>query len=245
MADVDTNATPPTEPDPGAEPNEPTEPTEPQSTEPIEPTEPVEPIPLTPDQIVEKSNQMMQSWLGRRDADLLQRIGQQIDQKIGAIQPSGDPIDYGQKILDDPKGVINEVLTDRERVGMAFNQQVINTAAQIMDNDVLFKDAELGKEVVEDIRVNFGQVNRNLPPQYAADLLVKTAVANVYRKREGTKTNPLAGNTPATGPLGTVTPPNAATTKVKIPKISSMAKELATKFGYKEKDLARVFGEEK
>ena len=210
--------------------------------------ETTETAPLTPEQIIEaaaeKSTQKMQSWMGRRDTDLLQRIGQQIDDKIGAIKPTGEPVDYGQMMLEDPKQVINEVLTEREKAGMAFNEQVINSAAQIMDNDTLFKDEALGKEVVEEIQKNFGQVNRNLPPQFNADWLVKNAVTNVYRKKSGTKTNPLAGNVPTDIP-GTITPPVATPPKGKMPKISDKAKEMASKWGYKEEDLQRVFGEKK
>lgn len=203
---------------------------------------------LSPDQIIEKAFQRTATWLGRRDQELMQNLGTLIDQKIASGSQPPENIS-SDDILENPNQWFEQrykqLRTQETQNEVTFNRNIINAAARIMDNEPLLKDETLGKEVVEEVRKNFPQVNKHLPPQVAADLLVKNAITNVYRKRKSTKTNSLEKNKPTNEPLGTVM--GGETNKLKSgqgPNISELASKMAKKWGYNEADLERVFGKE-
>ena len=115
-----------------------------------------------------------------------------------------------------------------------------------MDSDPLFageSGQELGRAVIEHLKNNLGNIDKNLPPAVAATLLVHGAVADSMRKKMATKENPLAKNKPSGMPTGTIKPPAAAPTKLKPPKLSALAADFAKRNNYSEEEVAKLFGE--
>ena len=228
-------------------PQEPQEPQEPQGpTEPQEPAEPQTPEQLTADQVAEKVFQRFASWQGKRDQTLMERMGQMVEERVAQRPPAEKAEEVS--VFDDPDGWFQKKYTtyqqQQTQMTQKFNQDVLNTAGQIMDSDPLFQDEKLGKEVVEEIKQSFQTIDRNVPANVAGRLLVNEAVKNVYTKRRQTKTNPFEGKQPPKGPLGTVTPPSGQTPPVKPKKLDDMTAKLAKRWGYTEDQLAKLFPEE-
>jgi hypothetical protein len=265
MAEIDTPEAPavagqppePTEPEVQTQSGWIDEPDQPTEAPPDTPTEQPPASPLTPDQIMEQASerafQKMASWQGRRDKDLFDNLGNLIDSRLRTTatpppRPSTDPA----TMLENPDAwarnivprILDEEVSRRSNADQQFNTELIRHASAAMDGDALFTDQALGNAVVEEIQKNFGTVNRNIPPALAAQLLVNSALANVVRRQAQTRTNPLAGNTPVKGPMGTVTPPAPKPAKAKPVKLSEDARALAKRWNYSEDDIARVFGEQ-
>jgi len=244
---------PPTEETPGVEPTEsvePVEPTEPvEPIEPLEPVEPIEPEPpaqLSSDEIIDKAFQKTASWLGRRDQDLLQNIGDMIEQKTAKV--NSEPISASpETMLDDPdqwfQSKYSQMQKRETEDQIEYNKTMFRSMGSIMDADPLFADKELGTEVMKEVEKLAPQVDRRLPADAAGNMIVKEALVNVYKKRTEKKINPLDKNKPIKEPIGGITPPVHVPPKGKAPKISPMASEMAKRWGYKEDDLKRVFGE--
>ena len=240
-----TEGAPPTDSqDPGAEPQEPQESQLPEAEAQKSPG-------LTPEQIVDKAFQKTASWLGRRDQDLLQNIGSMIDSRMQTVQaPASEPEpDSGEQIIENPDAWFqqkyNTIRGQEAEYQQQYESALIQHAAKIMDTDPLFRDVEFGKEVVSEVKRNYGRVNRNLPVPDAANLMVKEAIASVQRKKSTQKTNPMQNKQPAGTGLGSVNPPKSSSAKGgKGVDLSPRAKEMAEKWGYKEDDLKRVFGED-
>lgn len=258
MADELDTSTPPAgiESEPTPEPDQTPEPTPDAEPEP-EPT-PQTPTPPTTDEIVrmaeERAFQRMASWQGRRDKDLFDNLGNLIDSRLRTAVPPPQPPPSTDPatVLENPDGwlrtqvprLLDEVVNQRNQAEQQFNTELIRQAASAMDNDPLFTDKTLGNAVVEEIQRNFTSVNRNVPPAVAAQLLVNASLANVVRKQAQTRTNPLAGNKPASGPMGTVKPPSVPAQKAKPVKLTAEASALAKRWNYSDEDVARVFGEQ-
>jgi hypothetical protein len=199
----------------------------------------------------------MASWQGRRDKDLFDSLGNLIDSRLRAVQPlplpsvPSDPA----TILENPDAwaeaklreafprILDQEVQRRTQQDTQHASEVVRHTGMLMDSDPLFQDKELGGEVIGEIQKNFNTV-RGLNPDVAAQLLISNAVAAVYRKKTITKTNPLAGNRPATGPIGTVKAPVALVAKPKPIKLSDAAMELKKRWNYTDEDLAKVFGDE-
>lgn len=251
---VDTQVTPP---EPTGQATEPTQQAEPQDGGNGQEPEPQPPQPTPEDrdrQLEERIFQRMASWQGRRDKALFDSLGQ-IVARPAPVQapPVATKID-ATALLEQPEAVFSQfletqapkvfekVISQRNQAEQAFTNNVVRNAASIMDTDPLFTDQAFGNEVVAEIQRNFQNVRRDVAPEVAAQLLVNSAVANVYRKTKS-PANGLSGNRPAAGPLGGVKPPPSPTPKAQPVKLSSEAKKLAERFGYKDEDLAKVFAE--
>jgi hypothetical protein len=251
----------PVAPEPSGQPPEPTpaEPIPEPTPEPIPepaPTPPPEPQ-LSSAEIMEQASerafQKMASWQGRRDKDLFDNLGNLIDNRLRTQTPPPPPPSTDPAtMLENPDAwartvvprILDEEVSRRTQADKNFNTELIRQAAAAMDNDPLFEDKELGNSVVAEIQKNFNSVNRQLHPSVAAQLLVSGAVANVFRAKAGTKVNPLAGNKPGGGPIGTVKPPPAVAPKAKPVKLSESAAALAKRWNYSPEDIAKVFGEQ-
>jgi hypothetical protein len=224
-----------------------------------------QPPQLTADEIIrqaeERSFQRTASWIGRRDKDLLDNIGNLINSRIPKqqYQPPPQPKVDPAALLDNPgealrqMGFVSAADVPRlvhETIGQAtaaeqrYNADLIQNAAALMDSDPMFADKNLGNAVVNEIQQSFATIDRRLPPQVAAQLLVNGAVTNIARKATMAKSNPLAGNKPVSGPMGTVKPPVAPAAKAKPIKLSAETAALAKRWNYSQDDLARVFGTE-
>jgi hypothetical protein len=155
-------------------------------------------------------------------------------------------------MLENPDGwartvvprILDEEISRRSKADQNFNTELIREAATIMDGDPLFKDKNLGDAVVAEIQQNFNNVNRQLHPSVAAQLLVQGGLANVVRRVAATKTNAFADHKPVAGPMGTVTPPPPKPAKAKPVKLSESAAALAKRWNYSAEDIAKVFGEQ-
>ena len=199
------------------------------------------------EEIIEKAFQKTASWMGRRDSELLNKVSEIVNEKVTAAKetPVATAESEAEKLFENPRQWLNQELNEREQKVTNYTSAVVKTAGKMMDADPLMADKEFGKEVVMEIQQNIGNLDGRVPPQIAAKVLVSDGIANVYRRRANKETNPLKGNTPATDALGNVSGAAAAgKTSVTVPKISDRAKEYADKWGYKEEDLVRVFGEE-
>jgi len=264
MPEIDT-------PDAPVETGQPAEPTPEQDTrvgwtddEPEPTPEPIpepvpEPVPeprLSPADIMEQASerafQKMASWQGRRDKDLFDNLGNMIDSRFkGQQQPPQAPSTDPATMLENPDAwartvvprILDEVVQTRSRAEQEFNSELIRQAAAQMDNDPLFQDKNLGNAVVSEIQRNFGSIDKKLPPGVAAQLLVNNALASVVRQSRQ-KQNPLSGNAPQKGPMGTIKPPVAAQAKPKPVKLSDEAAALVKRWNYSPEDVARVFGEQ-
>ena len=203
------------------------------------------------EEIIEKAFQKTASWMGRRDSELLNKVSEIVNEKIAAAKEEQEPPatataeSAAEKLFENPRQWLNHELNEREQKIENYTRAVVASAGKMMDADPLMADKEFGKEVAMEIRQNIGNLDGRVPPQMAAKVLVSDGIANVYRRQTNKKTNPLKSNTPATDALGNVSGAAAASkTSVIMPKISDRAKEYADKWGYKEEDLARIFGED-
>jgi len=265
MADepVDTHAIPPS--DTGNEPQEPTqtesqESQESQETQETQETQP-EPPQLSQDDIIKKaadySLQQMRSWQGRRDRDLFDAIDNRLRQ-LQTPQPATQPIAPSTSSVDDvlnnpdawleqkaanlvPRMLQSEI-QKMQQAEQGYTTEFIKQAGNILDTDPLFEDKELGNAVVLEIKNSMGNLDKRLPPNYAAQLSVSNAIASVMRKQKAEKHNPLAGNQPGKA-VGGIKPPPVPTQKIKIPKLSAEAEKLRKRWGYTDEDLARLFPE--
>lgn len=216
---------------------------------------------LTPEQreqqLEERMFQKVASWQGRRDKALMESIGQMMSalkQSPQAQAPAQPMTVDATTLLEKPESVISQVfesqapkvfekfLSQRTQAEQQFTNTVVRSAAAIMDADPLFADQAFGNEVVAEIQKNFGNMRRDINPEVAAQLLVNSAVTNVYRRTKS-PSNGLSGNRPATVPLGGVKPPPSTPPKAPPVKLSPEAQKLAERFGYKSEDLAKVFAE--
>jgi hypothetical protein len=248
--EVDTSAE--LSPDMGQEPPEPTA-TEPEpetqaqagEASPPPPPEPqVDPVESRISEALEKQKQQLMSWIGRRDAELFQRLEQQ---KYQAPVPQKDPETLRNELLDDPEAFISQALSrtisKMDQQNKTFTQSVFSQAGQLMETDPLFADKDLGNEVIKEIQGMAGRVDMGLPPHIAAKQLVSDATLAVIRRKKATPVNPLARNTPVRTPVGGVSPPAAPKQTAKVPALSERTAALAKRWGYKSDDLAKIFKE--
>jgi len=217
-----------------------------------------EELPLTPEQIVQQTmNQEFQRWAtyqGRRDKELLGTFEQLVNQRIAGLrQPASTPSDPAT-ILDNPDAWVTQRIqqiapqvlhNEINRVTAAeqnYTAALIQHAGQMMDGDPLFADKSLGNEVIAEIQKGFGSVNKNLPPNINAQLLISNAVTNIYRRNAGQKTNALAGNKGVKVGVGGVKAgtPSKSSKRI-IEKLDPDAARLAKMWNYKEEDLQRAF----
>jgi hypothetical protein len=251
MADevVDTNEAPAE----GAELTEPTETTETaEVTETTEVTEAPEPTYITATEMaeaLETQRQSQQSWQGRRDKDLIAHIGTVINERLTANQDQPSPEDMSSKLLDNPRDVIRSEMdaynTERTTKETTHFNTAMETVGNLMETDPSYTDKDLGGEVVAEVKrlVQTGKIQSNIAPADAGKIMLGDALSNVIRTRQGVKTNPLGGNTPqnTTGSLNA--PSTPATPKVKVPKLDALTEKMAKKWGYKDEDLAQLYGE--
>ena len=223
-----------------------------ESAEEQEPTEDVQeeqPQYITTEQLQEelrKQDQSFRSWLGRRDKETLSHIGNVINERLSQKQETPDEV--STRLLENPRDVIRSEVeafeNERTQKQTTHLNSAMETVGQLMEADPLYQDKDLGGEVVNEIKamVKAGKVDSRIPPEHAGRIVLADAMANVFRARQGVKSNPLSKNTPANSG-GTLTPPPRAAKKVKIPKLDAEAQKLVDRWGYKEEDIAKVLGE--
>lgn len=235
-----------------AEPQEPVQ--EPQEPEPVQ-----APRQLTPEEIEERAFQRAASWMGRRESENTEKILRRVAEIVEPIKRSvpqqqapAISVDPSQ-LLEKPGEVIAALMeeqvprilqrqvTQETAAQNAFFQDTVRHAAAIMDSNPLFHDKTLGNEVVEEIKNNFGKLDRRLPPDTAAQLLVAQSYTNVAARRATTKTPPLAGNQPQRG-IGTVQAPPAPVNAPKTVKLDADAKRIAEMFGNTDDEIRKWLG---
>ena len=245
----DQTGTPPEETPAGQEPEHPAvelpeeEPTLPPSTE-EPPAEPEEP-PL--DTIEERILHRLQSWQGRRDAELreeMRRREEALLNRVTEVIPQATaaaPMEEPDPSVD-PDRWFEHKLQQKVSEEQKYNQSLINSGQQIMSQDPLIKaDPKLADEIYEEVQSGRVVINRQLSPQEAAAFAIAQAKSNVLTKRMMTKANPLENNKPVNTPIGGVKPPAApASPVVKPPEMSDIAKQAASRWGFSDEELAEI-----
>jgi hypothetical protein len=237
MADevVDTNEAP-------AESVEPTEPTETEVEEP-------QPTFITAEQMQEalqKQDSSFRSWLGRRDKETFEHIGNVINERLSAQRETPDEV--STRLLENPRDVIRSEFeayeNERTQKQTTHLNKAMETVGELMESDPLYADKDLGNEVVNEIKqmVTSNRIDYKLSPTAAGKLALADAVTAVFRKRQGAKKNPLSANTPGNTTPG-LSPPAKPKGSVKVPKLDDVTQRMAEKWGYAPEDLARIYGE--
>ena len=238
---VDTTETP-------ADSAESTEPTEAEVTEEV--VEEVEQAPayITLEQMQEaisRQDSSMKSWLGRRDKETLNHIGNVINERMAKTET---PDELSSRFLENPREVMRSELKamqseETQHQTMHLNS-AMDTVGALMESDPLYTDKSLGNEVVAEIgsMVKEGRIDASLPPAAAGKLALADAVVAVFRKRAATKKSPLAGNKAGNTSAG-LTPPAGRVFKPKVPKLDDETAKWAKKWNYTDEDIARVLGE--
>ena len=230
---------------------EPTPETAPPETVVETPPEMPPPAPLTAEEIEERTFQRTASWMGRREKEfsdnILRNVTQVLDQRLSQFQqPNVEPTDVAS-VLDNPDAwleksvprIIDKEIGRRTRADQNFTAEIIRHAGVQMDSDPLFENKDLGAEVIGEIQKNFSSIDKRMPPALAAKMLINDAVSSVYRKKMGTRTNPLAGNKPG-NVTGTIKPPARQTPQAAPIKLDDMAKKVANWFGNTDKEISEM-----
>lgn len=246
---TDPNSPPPVDPGqetPGAPPETPLE-TPPES--PVLPPEtPVETppaeAPLTPED--EAVLHKMQSWQGRRDVDLRAEMDRRDQALIGQIREmipaAAAPVVDTPDPATDANAWFEHKLGEKVKSEQDYNQTLISTGQAILNQDPLVKaDPKMADEIYQEIQSGRVPVNRQLDAGMAANIAIAQAKANIFTRRMTTPANPLQTNTPATVPVGGVTPPaTPPVPAVKVPEMTDMAKQAAARWNYTDKEVAKI-----
>jgi hypothetical protein len=213
------------------------------------PPQPPPPKQLTPEEIEERAFQRAASWLGRREAEntdkILRRVAEIVEPIRRTQQPAEPAIDGGS-ILDNPEAVIERVIdkvaTKRSAAENLYANELVRHAVRIMDSNTLFKkDRTLGEEVAKEVIENAKSINKSLPPDVAADLLISKSHLNVVTRHANARINPLASNRPQKG-IGTVTAPVTPKETPKPIKMDAETKRIAEMFGNTDDEIRKYLG---
>ena len=228
-----------------AESAEPTEPTEVQAEEPAEEQTPAY---ITAEQMQEalsKQDSSFRSWLGRRDKETLNHIGNVINERLATKET---PDEISSRLLENPRDVIRAEMqafeSERTQKQTTHLNTAMDTVGMLMEAEPMFVDKELGNEVVSYLgnMVKTGKIDSSLSPEAAGKVALSDAIVAVFRERAGIKKNPLSGNSPTN--IGPGLKPSAKpTVKAKVPKLDEETAKFAKKWGYSDEDLVRVLGE--
>jgi hypothetical protein len=246
MPEPEATGTPPAEsPTLGQEPVvEGQQPTE-SPTLPETPSEPSESEMSPEDKILHK----MQSWWGRREAELKQEMTkreQAMLEAVRGLQPqSAASVEEAPDPTMDADAWFEHKLQQRVKREQDFNEKLIRAGTAMVQQDELVKaNPKLADEVYEEVRSGRVQINRNLPPEQAARVAVIEAKANILSRQILTKPNPLAGNTGITEPVGGIKPPPPKPKATpKMPEMSDYAKAYAEKMGMTPEQVAEALKE--
>lgn len=190
-----------------------------------------------------KIQSSMQSWLGRRDKDLIDAIERKFESKLESVKPKQKEEFNFEDPLPQIETHVRNILTQEQRKEYEYTQSVVNAAGRLMETDDLFEDAELGNEVVEVIKSDIGRIKKNVPPDIAAELLVSNALKKVYKARKGQKKTAFDGKKPTGEKLGSVTPSTSTDKKEKMPKMSDLAGRMVKTWNYSPDDVKRILSE--
>lgn len=199
---------------------------------------------------VGKASQDFRTWSGRRDKALIDQLAGTIDERIGALKPhTGEPIKE-EFDFENPGASIDKILAKREHKrtseAQKFNDAAITGIGKYMDSDPIFKNPEFGHKVLETALQGLVRLRRDVPPNVAAELLVKDAVLEIGREKISGPRSPLEKNTTGKAQFGNVTPPASDSKKAAAytgPKLSESASKLASKWGYSTESLNKLFPE--
>ena len=226
-----------------------------ESAEPTEPTEVAEetveeqtPAYITAEQMQEalaKQDSSFRSWLGRRDKETLNHIGNVINERLATKE---SPDEISSRLLENPRDVIRAEMkayeSERTQKQTTHLNTAMDTVGMLMESEPMFTDKDLGNEVVAEIgnMVKTGKIDSNVAPDAAGKIALSEAIVAVFRKRSGIKTNPLSGHSP--GNIGPGLKPSVKPTiKPKVPKLDDETAKFAKRWGYSDEDLVRVLGE--
>lgn len=229
----------------------------------VEEPPPVVPPPqLTPDQIIERAAEMsfqkMASWQGRRDKDFLTNISQMIESRVPQpqAQPAAPSIDPAT-LLENPDAwleqavpkVLSNYAKQEQAKVEAFNNEIVRHIGNQISTDPIFAGEEnesnkvARKAILDEVTSSIAKVDRSLPPNIAARVVYNEAVSGIYRKAVNTKVNPLAKNTPITGPQGTLTPPVHTSPKARPVVLDDVARAFKNAYKMTDEEVAEYLKE--
>jgi len=224
--------------------------TDAEISEPTEEPEVQEPTYITVDQMeaaLTKQDASFRSWLGRRDKETFSHIGNVINERMNQGVPETND-EASTRLLENPRQMIRSEVAAYESERTTQQTTHLNSAmesvADLMDSDPLYKDEVLGNEIVQEVKklVQTGRVNDKVHPSQAGRIVLADALTTVMRNRQNEKVNPLQNNS-AANQDGGLKPPAKPGVKLKVPKLDAETKKLAEKWGYNDEDLARLYSE--
>lgn len=219
------------------------------------------PIPLTPEQIEERAFQRTASWTGRElktfsenlSENILRNVSQIIDQRLAQVSPAGSPAPDtfdAATFLDNPDAalrtiipkILHEEINRQSTAEQGYNTALVQHVGQMMDTNPLFKDKQLGGEVLSELTQRMRNVDRSLPPQRIAKELISDSYMSVVSKRMAVGQNALAGNTPQKG-IGGIGPPARRAGTAPPIKLDDQSKKVAAWFGNTDEDVRNMLRE--
>lgn len=223
----------------------PAEPTDPPADPQAPAQEPSEPEP--PEDPDERILHKLRSWQGRRDAELIQKIKQEVASVIPRplptpqtpLEPTADPFTQPKEWFRQMREIEE---SERAQKTYVFNQTLVSAIQNTLAQDQSLLDPaneDLRNEVMEEIRK--ASVDMSMDPRFAGALVVNNARATVYARRLSQPKNPLSGNRKLAVPVGgtqpTATDPTPAKSKVKL---DEHAARLAQKLKLSEEKVAKI-----
>jgi hypothetical protein len=213
---------------------------------------------ITAEEIIKRAKeealQSFQSWTGRRDSELVRTITNMIDDRFRSITTQPTPVVASDPsaLLENPEAwaeaiipkILDRETQKRSKAEQDYTANIIRHAGEIMNADPLYEDQELGKAVIDEIKDLFPSLDRRLPADVGAKLLVDNAVLSIVRRNRSAKVNPLAGNSPGRAPTTISAPVSRKSAPVKMPKLSEEAARLVKHYGYDPETVAKLFPEE-
>lgn len=227
------------------------------------PPEAAQPPQLTPEQIIERaaevSFQKMASWQGRRDKEFLTNISQMIESRVPPAQtpspapPSMDPA----TLLENPDAWLEQAapkiltkLAQKEQAKVEqYNNEIVRHIGITISNDPIFAgdenevNKETRKAILDEVTANISKVDRSIPPNIAARMVYNDAISGIYRKTINARVNPLAKNTPMTGPSATLTPPVHTPPKARPVVLDDVAKAFKNAYKLTDEEVAEYLKE--
>lgn len=233
MTDVDTQETPPE----GSEIKEPT------SLDAVK-----ELIQANNEEIMNRMQQSTQTWLGRRDKELIDTFTEQIN----SLKPKKTPEEQQSEFYDDPEKAMEQFMARKQNERIAFAKSIESKIISKMNSNYVEngQKTEAGEVVAKNVVELFKNFDidqhKDLSPERAADLIISKAEASAFKEISKQPRTAFDGREPTDKKLGSSDGKKAGTKETSHVNIESdRARRLAEKWGYKEDDLAKLFGQSK
>jgi hypothetical protein len=194
--------------------------------------------------LMEQMRQSTQSWLGRRDKDLLDTVSEQIK---SIRQEKTEKPDW----YDDPEKAVEQLLNRKQTEKAAFAKSIESKIISKMNSKYTEngKKTDLGETVasqlLEEMKTFNVDSHKDMSADRCAEFIMNKAEAKAFRELASKPKTAFDGRAPTDKALGTSDGKKTTESKPSPNITSDRAKKLAEKWGYKEDDLVKVFGPSK